>query len=397
MEVDFARPSFGDEERAAVNRVMEGHWLASGDENEKFESEFAAYVGRRHSVCVNSGSMANLLSLASLELPRGSKVITSACGFPATLAPILHLGLEPVLVDYDISTFNIDIGQVAMAMASKGVRAVILAHTMGNPVDLSAIKSVCDRRGIFIVEDCCEAIGARIHGNHLGHYGTLSTYSFYPSHQITALGGGGMITVDDTDLAMRLKSLRDWGKAWYWNDRLGKNITEYDNVVDGIEYFQHYVYHSLGYNAKLPEANAAFGREQLKRLDSFVERRLDNYTYIRRELDHLSEIFRFPIVSPYATPSWFGFPLVFREPGEHPRKHMTRHLEGLGIRTRPFFAGNITRHLPFLKYKRSFPVADKLMEAAFFFGCYQGMTSKQINYVIDKVKEGAKLYDYSDK
>ncbi|MGH6628913.1 MAG: DegT/DnrJ/EryC1/StrS family aminotransferase, partial [Burkholderiales bacterium] len=191
-EIDFARPYFGDEEREAVRAVMAGHWLASGAQNEAFEREFVEYVIVPHALCVNSGSMANLIALASLQLPKGARVLTSGCGFPATLAPILHLGLTPVLVDYEMPGFNIDLDQVIARLGN--VDAFIFAHTMGNPVEMLRIMNVARRYGVAVIEDCCEAIGATIHGQQVGSFGDCGTFSFYPSHQITALGGGGMIT-----------------------------------------------------------------------------------------------------------------------------------------------------------------------------------------------------------
>lgn len=373
MDIDFARPIFGDEEREAVNNVMAGHWLASGKQNENFEKAFAELIGVPHALCVNSGSSANLIALASLGLPEGSKVLTSGCGFPATLSPILHLGLEPILVDYDKSTFNIDLNQLEQQMPNAD--AVILAHTMGNPVDMRWVMSLADYFGIPVIEDCCEAIGAKLLGRPVGAWGDIGTFSFYPSHQITALGGGGMVTFKGESDYRRAVSLRDWGKSA--GNSYDRNNTSYSARVDGVPYFPHYVYSSVGWNMKLPEANAAFGLEQLKRLDWIVSERNKNHDLI------LSGITGILPVSVVGEPSWFGV-LITPEKGDGHK--LGDELEKRGVRHRPFFAGNITRHPPFQPYRQHLPVADFLMANTIFVGCYAGMTEDQCRYVSETVR-----------
>ena len=379
-KVEFAGCDFGHEEIDAVNRVMAGTWLASGKENEQFEEEFAQYVGSKYSVCVNSGSLANLIALQSLGLEKGDKVMTAGCGFPATLSPILHLGLEPVIVDYDINTHNVDIVQVLEKM--DGIKAMIFAHTMGNPVDIDKIKLLADKRGIKIIEDCCEAIGAELRGRKVGSVGDIGTFSLYPAHQITALGGGGMITTNDKALANEFRSLRDWGKVYDWDSYLGDHKTKYSHEINGIKYFKHYTYNSIGYNAKLPEANAAFGREQLKKLPLFVMSRLLNYEHLESRLP--KDIFVHVDVVPDSVPSWFGLIMTLVD-GRWDRNNFGDYLEENGIRTRPFFAGNITRHKPFKKYEMDLPVADKLMRDSLFVGVWQGINHEMIDYMGDVI------------
>jgi CDP-6-deoxy-D-xylo-4-hexulose-3-dehydrase len=376
FKIDFAGVTFGSEERQAVNKVLDGTWLASGKENELFETEFAKYIGVKHALAVNSGSSANLLALASLNLPKGSKVLTSGCGFPATLAPILHLGLEPVLVDYNLTTHNIDLNQIEAH--SKDVKAILLAHTLGNPVDMPRLLKL----GIPIIEDCCEAVGSKLDDKYVGSFGKLGTYSFYPSHQMTALGTGGMVVTDDDDLILRLRSLRDWGKVHDWNSYLGDHKTRYTH--DG--YFKQYTYETLGFNMKLSEAAAAFGRVQLTKLDEFRKRRCFNYSILAQSLQDLKQII--PVRGlKTADPSWFGFPLTLTEGN---RNEFSDYLEDRGIRTRPFFAGNITRHKPFKQYEQDFPVADKLMKDSLFVGVWQGITEEQIQYMSDTIHDYVK-------
>lgn len=383
IEIDFASPIFGDEERESVNRVMQGKWLASGSENAAFENEFAQYIGVPYAVCVNSGSSANLLALAALDLPRGSKVITSGCGFPATLSPILHLGHKPVLVDYGRWTHNISIKRTIAAIKNSGAKAIILAHTMGVPVDMYPIMEAAAEHGVKVIEDCCEALGAKYNGQQVGSIGDVGTFSFYPSHQITALGGGGMVVCKDKEIFNRLRSLRDWGKMSNW-DKYGQNNTTYSMEVDGIPYFPHYVYETVGFNMKLPEANAAFGREQLKRVDGFVERRRQIHDKL------VSALYKHPAVLGHkvpdgAEPSWFGVVLTLKEGN---RDVLGNHLETMGIRHRPFFAGNITRHQPFANYKKPLTVADYLMKNSLFVGCWPGITDEEIEYMIHHIGNG---------
>lgn len=373
--IDFAMVDFGEKEREAVNRVMMGTSLASGKECEAFEREFSEYVGAKYAVLCNSGSSANLLALASLNLPKGSAVLTSACGFPATLSPILHLRLTPILVDYREATQNIDVEQVLKHM--KSARALILAHTLGNPVDMERIISEANKHGVAIIEDCCEAVGTKVGEKHVGTFGHLGTYSFYPAHQITALGGGGMVVTDSEELYQNMKSLRDWGKMYDWDSGLGGVQTTYDSPIG---YHRGYTYETVGWNFKLPEANAAFGRVQLGRLNAFRERRYENWTYLYERIKTIDEIYT-PKMPEGSCP--FGFSMMLSKPG---RNGLGLFLEKEGIKHRPFFAGNILRQPAFMSAKASsFPVADKLMQRAMFVGCHTKMSKEDLQYIVRKV------------
>ena len=383
--LDFAKVDFGQEERDAVNRVMSGYWLASGQENENFEKEFASFIGTKYAVCVNSGSSANLMALKVLNLPQGSKVLSSSCGFPATLSPIVHCGLEPVLIDYDLKTHNINVDEVIDQL--KNVKAAIFAHTMGSPVDVKRIMKEADRYGVVVIEDCCEAVGSKIGDQYVGSFGQLGTFSFYPAHQITALGGGGMITTNDRNFALELRSLRDWGKIHNWDDQyLGDNKTKYSGEIGGVMYYKHYTYQTMGYNMKLPEANAAFGREQLKKLDGFSEKRISNYNFLKKALEPVKDYFVDIQIIEDARPSWFGMILTLNDTRMN-RNEFSEYLEANNIRTRPFFAGNITRHTPFKQYEQDYAVADKLMRDSIFIGVWQGLNNDDLLYMADKIKD----------
>lgn len=375
MNIEFAKADYGQEEIDAVNRVLKSDWLASGPENEAFEIEFADYVGAKYAVAVSSGSCANLIALASLRLPKGSKVLTSACGFPATLSPILHLGLEPVLIDYSLETFNADLTNLEEKL--EGCDALILAHTLGNPLDVSRIMGMAEHFNVAIIEDCCEAIGTRLNGRHVGTFGDLGTYSFYPAHQMTALGGGGMVVTDDKELYETMKSMRDWGKSYDWNSDKGGVTTIYNSH---ISYHKGYTYDTVGWNFKLPEANCAFGREQILKLDTFATIRYHNWRFLRDGLIGIREIIIAPMLE---SASPFGFCMYVPN-----RNHLGNYLESCGIRHRPFFAGNILRQPAFLSSdSNKFPVADKLMANALFIGCHTKLTQDDLEYMVKTIRD----------
>lgn len=390
MTIDFARNDHGTDERRAVNRVLDSDWLASGNENEQFEKEFAAYVGTKYAVCVNSGSSANLLALASLQLPKYARVLTSACGFPATLAPILHLGDNPILVDYDINTHNIDLEQALRELPN--VDALIFAHTMGNPVQVDVIVQEAKRLGVKVIEDCCEAVGTTLNGQYVGSFGDVGTYSFYPSHQMTAGGMGGMLVTNDRGIWTRAKEFRDWGKTWNWDEKLGDNKTMYDMDI-GLEYpyYRHYCYAQAGYNFKLAEMNAAFGREQLKKLEHFKRVRQLNYECLSEGILGLKEFIDVATV-PGADPCWFGFILTLKDGSKLNRNAFGNFLESKGIRHRPFFAGNITQHKPFGP-PQAFPVADKLMKDSLFIGCHTKMFKEQCEFIVKEIRDYAHSFN----
>jgi len=388
--IDFARSSYGQEERDAVNRVLDSDWLASGNENEQFEKEFADYVGTKYAVCVNSGSSANLLALASLGLPKFSRVLTSACGFPATLAPLLHLGCNPVLVDYDLETHNIDLEQVLQKLPT--VDALIFAHTMGSPVQVDVVMQEAKRLGVKVIEDCCEAVGSTLNGQQVGSFGDIGTYSFYPAHQITAGGSGGMLVTNDRYIWTRAKELRDWGKTWNWDEKLGDNKTMYDMDIGlGYPYYRHYVYAQTGYNFKLAEMNAAFGREQLKKLEHFKRVRSVNHEHLSEGLLGLKDFVDIETAHG-ADPCWFGFIMTLKDGSYMNRNDFGDFLEKQGIRHRPFFAGNITHHKPFGP-PQAFPVADKLMKDSLFIGCHTKMFEEQCSFITTEVKRYVDSFD----
>jgi len=382
----------GQEEIDAVNRVLHSDWHVSGPECEALQKEIAEKIGVKYCVVVNSGSAANLLALQALNLPKGAKVLTSACGFPATLNPILHLGHTPVFVDYLLKTLQADILQVEELIDGFGVfsnntsqiQAVLLAHTLGSSLNMFRLKAVCDQYDIPIIEDCCEAMGTKYEGQYVGSIGKVGTFSFYSSHQISGLGGGGAVVTNDQNIYEQCKSLRDWGKQ---NVREGYICTKMDTKVGDIPYDQQYTYDTVGYNMRMPDANCAYAREQLKRLDNFATKRRDNYNLLQTLLQVEDLPLHYMDIDKCIEPASFGFPVVLKEPGL--RDKMVEYLESKGIHVRLFFAGNILRHKPYVGIGdcNNYPIADYLMNNAFFCGCWPGLDRNDMCYIAHYISE----------
>jgi len=370
--IKFAGIKQGLKEIIAVNKVLLSPQHASDKECDKLEREFANFIGTKYALTLNSGSSANLLALKVLNLPKGSKVITSGCGFPATLSPILHLGYEPILVDYDIHTQNIDLDQVEKE--APNAKAILFAHTMGNPVDMDRLMSIAKKYKLKVIEDCCEAVGSKFGGKYVGTFGDISTFSFYPTHQINGLGGGGCLVTNNEKYAIEARSLRNWGKVAK-TPYFSKPPKDYTENIDGVKYHEQYTYQTVGFNMLMSDVQAAYLRVQLKRLPKFIKIRERNWNMFKKALG--ADM----IVHEKAEPAYFGFTYIAKD-----RNKLIQKLEDNGIKTRPFFAGNITRHKPFEQFKRKFKSADYLMEHGLFWGVWQGMTRRDVKIIIKVIK-----------
>ena len=377
----------GQEEINAVIRVLKTNppWHGSGVECNMLQKELADFLGVKYCVVVNSGSSANLLALQTLNLPKRSKVLTAACGFPATLNPIIHLDYKPVLVDYDLKTMNIDLNQVELALQKyTKTCAMLLAHTLGNSLDMDMLQYLMKKYDVQLIEDCCEAFGTKFGNAYLGSFGKVGTISFYPSHQISGFGGGGALYTNDEDIYSQAKSLRDWGKL---NVREGYICTKLDTMVDGMPYDQQYTYETAGYNMRYPDGGCAYAREQLKKLPDFIKKRQQNYMYLHKNLADLPLYFM--KWHEEASPAFFGFPIVLKQSGL--RDKLVAYLEENGIHVRLFFAGNILKHTPYKKLKynalcKHFPIADYLMKNAFFCGVWPGLIQEDMEYIVHHLK-----------
>lgn len=371
-------------------------WLTTGRFAAEFERQFADFFGVRHALLVNSGSSANLLALSCLTSPRlgerrlkpGDEVITVASGFPTTVNPIVQNRLVPVFVDVSIPTYNIDISQLETAR-SEHTRAIMMAHTLGNPFDLDAVTAFAKKYNLWLIEDCCDAVGAIYRGRKVGTFGDLATVSFYPAHQMT-MGEGGCVLTDKPVLKTLLESFRDWGRDCWCDpgeqNTCGKRFGwQIGDLPAGYDH--KYIYSHIGYNLKLTDMQAAIGLAQLKKLPGFVETRRRNFARLYEGVRDLEEYFVLPEATPHSEPSWFGFPVAVRPGAPFTRSEVVAHLEAHKIATRLLFGGNLVRQPLYkdVEYRVAGELknADFVMENVFWIGVYPGLCESAVNYMIE--------------
>jgi CDP-6-deoxy-D-xylo-4-hexulose-3-dehydrase len=389
---------FGVEEiEAAVNASLD-FWLTSGPYTEKFESEFAKKVGMRHSFMVNSGSSANLLALSSLLSPRmgerrvniGDEVITVAAGFPTTVTPILQNNLIPVYVDIDLATYVANEDQIEAAISPK-TKAIMMAHTLGNPFNLDLVEKLAKKHNLWVIEDSCDALGGTYKDKNLGSFGDFSTFSFYPAHHITT-GEGGAVLVRKAAHKVIVESLRDWGRdCWCAPGCDNTCLKRYDwqlgELPDGYDH--KYTYSHLGYNLKSGDIQAAIGLAQLDRLDNFVKKRKNNWTYLYQNLKELEEFIVLPKPTEFSDPSWFGFAVTLKDNAPISRNDLVVKLNERKIGTRLLFGGNLLRQPAFIGTPRrvvgDLKNSDIVMNNTFWLGVWPGLTQEMLNYVIENI------------
>ena len=394
--IPYAGRVFDDEE--LVNLVEAGldFWLTSGRFARQFEREFAQFFGIRHAMLVNSGSSANLLALSCLTSPKvgerrlhpGDEVITVAVGFPTTVNPIVQCRLIPVFVDVTIPTYNVDIGQIEAALGER-TRAIMLAHTLGNPFDLAAVVNFAQRHNLWFIEDCCDAVGATYNGQKVGTFGDLATVSFYPAHHIT-MGEGGCVLTNQSLLKTLVQSFRDWGRDCWCEP--GKDNTcgkRFGWQLGDLPYgYDHkYTYSHIGYNLRLTDMQAAVGLAQLKKLPAFIKARRRNFQLLYEGLRASQEFFILPEATPGSEPSWFGFPLAVRPEAPFTRNQVVRYLESHKIATRLLFGGNIVRQPAYhdVQYRvvGDLKNSDFVMNLVFWIGVYPGLSEKMLEYILE--------------
>jgi CDP-6-deoxy-D-xylo-4-hexulose-3-dehydrase len=378
-------------------------WLTTGRFAARFEREFAEVFGLRHALLVNSGSSANLAALSSLTSPTlgeralrpGDEVITVATGFPTTVNPIIQNGLVPVFLDVVIPTYDVDVTQLEAALSDR-TRAVMLAHTLGNPFNLEAVTAFAKKHNLWFVEDCCDAVGATYQGKHVGTFGDLATVSFYPAHHIT-MGEGGCVLTDRPALKKLVESFRDWGRDCWCEP--GKDNTcgkRFDWQLGELPhgYDHKYTYSHIGYNLKLTDMQAAVGVAQLPKLPAFIEARRRNFQELYDGLRDLEEFFILPEATPNSEPSWFGFPLAVRPGAPFTRDEVVRQLEAHKIGTRLLFGGNLVRQPAYrdLPYRAIGDLlnSDFVMNQVFWLGLYPGLKSDALQYIIEVLHGAAK-------
>ncbi|MBK4722825.1 lipopolysaccharide biosynthesis protein RfbH [Azospirillum sp. YIM DDC1] len=391
---------YGAEEMRLLVDSSLDFWLTTGRFNDAFEKRLAELVGAKHALTTNSGSSANLLALSALCSPLlkeralrpGDEVITVATGFPTTVNPALQYGLVPVFVDVDIPTYNILPDRIEAAVSDR-TRAIMVAHTLGNPFDLGEVMRVAEKHNLWVVEDCCDALGARYDGKPVGTFGSIGTLSFYPAHHIT-MGEGGAVFTDRALLRRILESMRDWGRDCWCPPGKDNTCNKRFNWKLGdlpFGYDHKYTYSHAGYNLKITDMQAAVGLAQMDRLDDFIAARRRNFDRLKAGLADLAEFLILPEATPNSEPSWFGFTITLREGTPFSRDDLVKHLNNeCRIATRLLFGGNLLRQ-PYMK-DRTYRVvgdltnADIVTERTFWLGVFPGLTDAHIDYMVECVR-----------
>jgi len=388
----------GAELKSMVEAALDG-WLTTGRHNTEFERRLAQFLGVKYLLTVNSGSSANLVAFSTLTSPLlgeraiqpGDEVIGVAAGFPTTVNPILQFGAVPVFVDIELGTYNIDATLIEAAIGPK-TKAIMLAHTLGNPYNLDVITALCKKYNLWLIEDCCDALGSRYHGQLVGTFGDIGTLSFYPAHHIT-MGEGGAVFTNNPTLKRIAESFRDWGRDCYCEpgreNTCGKRFDQqFGSLPAGYDH--KYTYSHLGYNLKISDMQAACGLAQLDRAEDFIAARKRNFAYLSERLKSCEDFLILPQATEHADPSWFGFLLTLRPEAQLNRVDLLQHLDQAKIGTRLLFAGNLTRQ-PYMQ-GRHFRVAgaltntDRVMNDTFWIGVYPGLSEAMLDFAVSKIE-----------
>jgi CDP-6-deoxy-D-xylo-4-hexulose-3-dehydrase len=381
-----------------VEASLDG-WLTTGHFNDKFEARLAKFLSVKNLITVNSGSSANLVAFNTLTSPKlgdraikpGDEVIGVAAGFPTTVNPILQFGAVPVFVDVELGTYNIDASKIEAAITSK-TKAIMLAHTLGNPYNLDVIVALCKKYNLWLVEDCCDALGSTYNGKLVGTFGDIGTLSFYPAHHIT-MGEGGAVFTNNYELKQIAESFRDWGRDCYCapgkDNTCGKRFCwKLGTLPEGYDH--KYTYSHLGYNLKITDMQAACGLAQMDRVEGFVDARKQNFAYLKDRLKSCEEFLILPEATPNSDPSWFGFPMTLRPAANVNRVDLLTYLDQYKIGTRLLFAGNLTRQ-PYMigrNYRVSGELTntDRVMNDTFWIGVYPGLTKEMLDFAVEKIE-----------
>lgn len=382
---------------AMFTSSMEG-WLTSGPYHQEFERSLAKYVGVRNATFVNSGSSANLVALSALTSPklgkralrRGDEVLTVAAGFPTTVNPIVQNGLIPVFTDVELGTYDANVSELEAAISPK-TRAIMLAHTLGNPFDVDAIRGLCDEHGLFLIEDSCDALGSTYDGSKTGSFGDVASVSFYPAHHITT-GEGGVVFSKSPLIRKQVESFRDWGRDCYCETGVDNTCKKRFGWQLGLlpEGYDHkYTYSHIGYNLKATDIQAALGTSQLKKLPAFVDKRKANFAYLLDGLGDLDNIIA-PVATPKSDPSWFGFPITIKPGSTVRRNDVINHLTQKKIGTRLLFGGNLLKQPAYQgidkRVASALPNTDVILTNTFWVGVHPGLTKEMVDFMIDELR-----------
>lgn len=387
-----------EEVQMMVEASLDG-WLTTGRFNDAFEERLAKFLGVKYLITVNSGSSANLVAFSALTSPKlgdraikpGDEVIGVAAGFPTTVNPIIQFGAVPVFVDVELGTYNIDVSQLEAAIGPK-TKAIMLAHTLGNPYNLEVITALCKKHNLWLVEDCCDALGSTYNGQLVGTFGDIGTVSFYPAHHIT-MGEGGAVFMNNEELKKIAESFRDWGRDCYCppgkDNTCGKRFCwKLGTLPEGYDH--KYTYGHLGYNLKITDMQAACGLAQLEKAPLFVQKRKDNFKFLKERLASCEEFLILPEATKNSDPSWFGFPITLRENAPISRIELLHYLDENKVGTRLLFAGNLTRQ-PYM-IGRNYRVSGELkstdivMNNTFWIGVQPALTEEMLDYTVTKIE-----------
>ena len=395
--IPFAARVFDEKEKVSLVDSSLDFWLTTGRYAEEFEAEFADFMDQRYCSLVNSGSSANLVALSALtsdkledrKLKAGDEVITVAAGFPTTVNPIVQNKLVPVFVDVELGTYNIKVSELEKALSDK-TKAIMLAHTLGNPFNLEAVTEFAEEHDLYLIEDCCDAVGTTYDGKMVGTFGDFATVSFYPAHHMT-MGEGGAVLTNNPVYKKLAVSFRDWGRDCYCepgaNNTCGRRFSmQFGDLPYGYDH--KYVYSHVGYNLKVTDMQAAVGVEQLKKLPEFIEARKENFEKLYKAIKEFEDYLILPEAEENSDPSWFAFPLSVRENDKFTKNELVNYLEEHKVMTRQLFAGNLTRQPAYqnVEYRVVGDLAntDYIMNNTFFIGVYPGLDDQKIEYIIQQ-------------
>tara|TARA_R110002072_G_scaffold1989_2_gene16398 strand:- start:112633 stop:113922 length:1290 start_codon:yes stop_codon:yes gene_type:complete len=375
-------------------------WLTAGRYHKQFEKEFASFMDQKFCLLVNSGSSANLVAFAALSSPKlkerqikpGDEVITVAAGFPTTVNPIVQHGCVPVFVDVDLETYDVNIEQLKKAL-SKKTKAVMIAHTLGNMFDVEEVKKFCDENNLWLIEDACDALGAKFNGKTVGTFGDIATVSFYPAHHMT-MGEGGAVLTSNSVLKKICESFRDWGRDCWCppgvddtcNKRFGWQLGELPKGFD-----HKYTYSHIGYNLKVTDMQAAVGLSQLKKIKKFIKKRQDNFEYLKKKLAGVEDVLILPKATKGCEASWFGFLISVKENSPVSKQELCEYLESKKVGTRQLFAGNLVKQPAYqninMRIVGDLKNTDYVMDNTFWVGCWPGLDEEHLDYIADVIKE----------
>jgi len=403
--IPFAGRVYDEKEMISLVDSSLDFWLTAGRNAEEFEDEFSDFFGVKSCSLVNSGSSANLVALTALTSPSlgdkrlkpGDEVITVAAGFPTTVNPIIQNGLVPVFVDVDVETCNLDPDEIEKAISNK-TKAIMLAHTLGNPFNLDKVMELVNKYDLYLIEDCCDAVGAKYKGKNVGTFGHIATVSFYPAHHMT-MGEGGAVLTNDLKLARIIRSFRDWGRDCYCepgsNNTCGRRFQMQMGTLP-YGYDHKYIYTHIGYNLKVLDLQPAIGLEQLKKLPDFIKARNNNFVILKEMLLKYQEYLIMPKATEHSEPSWFGFPITVKSTSPFDRNTIVEFLENKKIMTRMLFAGNITRQPAYSDINKrvigNLENTDIIMNNTFFIGVYPGIDAQRIKYINSTFESFFKRY-----